>query len=498
MRLFVNGVVGATYTTSANLTSTSNLIGWYYALSNAGYQWPGYISNLRAVKGTAVYTSAFTPPTAPLTAITNTSLLACQSNRFIDNSTNNFAITRNGDVSVQRFSPFNPTAAYSTSTIGGSGYFDGSGDWLSVPDNTALKMGSSNFTYECWLYPTSIPNTYQSFIEKRAAGAYGGVLLALKSNGKYSILIADSSSTWGIVDETSISVTLNQWQHLAFVRSGSSFYGYLNGVRLINTTIGFSVYDDTSVQGIGVGSSSADQPYFGYISDVRIVKGAAVYTASSFTPPTAPLTAITNTSLLTNFTNGGIFDNAMMNNLETVGNAQISTSVVKFGTGSMLFNGTTDVLRGPANLPTAQLRSGDFTVECWLYQTATNSFPGVLEIGNHLNSSGIVFIASNSSIITAYSGTFLGSATAPAFNTWNHIAWVRNNGSFKIYVNGVGNSGVSFTNNLNDSSTLTIGSIASLSSNYMYSGYIDDLRITKGYARYTSNFTPPTAAFQNN
>ena len=136
--LWVNGISdGTTNLVPATLNSATRplLIGWTdRGVPDSTYNFPGFISNARIVKGTAVYTSNFTPPTSPLTAITNTSLLTCQSNRFIDNSSNAFAITRNGDVSVQAFSPFNPTAAWSASTNGGSGYFDGTGDYLTVAD----------------------------------------------------------------------------------------------------------------------------------------------------------------------------------------------------------------------------------------------------------------------------------------------------------------------------------------------------------------------------
>jgi len=106
LRFFVNGTqVGATQTNSTNYGGTST-----FRISN-GHQtsatyFPGYISNARVVKGTAVYTANFTPSTTPLTAITNTVLLTCQSSTFIDNSTNNFAITNNGGAITQLFSPF--------------------------------------------------------------------------------------------------------------------------------------------------------------------------------------------------------------------------------------------------------------------------------------------------------------------------------------------------------------------------------------------------------
>ena len=166
IKLFVNGTqTGSTYTGATSLdTSSSLLIG---TVASTNYL-SGYLSNVRLVKGTAVYTAAFTPPTAPLTAITNTSLLTCQSNRFIDNSTNAFAITRNGDVSVQTFSPFPTLTAYASGTNGGSGYFDGTGDYLSLASNSAFTVGTGDLTIEAWIYCTSLSQPYQGIMSGRA------------------------------------------------------------------------------------------------------------------------------------------------------------------------------------------------------------------------------------------------------------------------------------------------------------------------------------------
>ena len=159
MTVYVNGTALASTITVPNLpllSSTLNIGVWAGALDSL---WNGYISNLRMVKGTAVYTGNFTPSTTPLTAVANTSLLTCQSNRLIDNSTNNFTITKNGDTRVERFSPFSPGAAYSSSTIGGSAYFDGAGDSLQAPSGSSIS-GTGDFTAECWIYPTTVPGTY--------------------------------------------------------------------------------------------------------------------------------------------------------------------------------------------------------------------------------------------------------------------------------------------------------------------------------------------------
>jgi hypothetical protein len=171
----------------------------------------------------------------------------------------------------------------------------------------------------------------------------------------------------------------------------------------------------------------------------------------------------------------------------TTGSPTVSTS----GSGSMLLNGTTQSLN-IANGSNLAFGTGDFTVEGWFYQTADNSYPTALEIGAHVAATGIAFITKYAGTATIYSGGFFGG-TATTLNAWNHIAWVRASGVLKIYVNGVSPAGVAFTNNLTATSTVSVGGAASLgTATYFYSGNISNLRVVKGTAVYTSNFTPST------
>jgi hypothetical protein len=486
VNIWLNGVSVLSRTDSSNLTGTSTgTIRIGSTVHNIAH-FLGYISNFRAVKGTAVYTSAFTPPTAPLTNIANTSLLTLQSNRFIDNSNNNFAITRNGDTSIQAFAPFAPTAAYSTANVGGSGYFDGSGDYLSSVTGSACNLSANNFTIELWFYPTIVGS--QSLVQQ------GEHSWRINLDGSNRIQYVGSQTE---LINGSILYTINQWHHIAVVANGATTTLYVNGVsagttvsRPANSTL------DTAI-GINTASVGPVWPFLGYISDVRIVKGTAVYT-SAFTPPTAPLTNIANTSLLCNFTNAGIFDQTAKAVLETVGDAKVSTAQYKYGTGSMYFDGTGDYLKVPDNL-NLRMESGSFTIEFWWYPVSIASYQTLFDKG-YTGAGALLFQTGNGdgrTIIYAGGSSILTSNTAVSTNTWTHIALVRNGSTLTLYQNG--NSVGSNTNSTNFSNTsiMGIGGNHSGATFYGMNGYLDDLRVTKGYARYTSNFTAPAYALKD-
>ena len=176
-----------------------------------------------------------------------------------------------------------------------------------------------------------------------------------------------------------------------------------------------------------------------------------------------------------------------------VGNAQISTAQSKFGGASIAFDGSGDQLTTPSNNAFA-FGTGDFTVEAWAYEIARSTYPTIIEIGNHLAATGIIFLTNRGGNQAGiYSAGFYGFTATGSLAAWNHYAWVRSGNSIQTFVNGVGGGAASFTNNLTDTATIKIGGLGY--GNYDLNGYIDDLRITKGVARYTSNFTPPTAPF---
>jgi hypothetical protein len=100
-----------------------------------------------------------------LLPVTNTGLLTCQSAGFVDNSGNNFVVTRNGDTSVQRFNPFGTTIQ---SPLSYGGFFDGTGDYMTVPYSSNFDLSTGDWTMEAWFNVNSF--TGQIIIAKDTSG----------------------------------------------------------------------------------------------------------------------------------------------------------------------------------------------------------------------------------------------------------------------------------------------------------------------------------------
>jgi hypothetical protein len=511
--LFVNGVSsGSISYTGWSWASGSDgdvLYLGYTAPSGSARWFNGYISNVRIVNGTALYTSDFTPSTAPLTAITNTQFLTCQSNRFVDNSSSAYTLTVVSSPSVQRFSPFSSTSAYSTSVIGGSGYFDGS-DYLDVAQNPAFGFGTGDFSLEVWNYGTNISVNNIMFDTRLSAGTGAGIVMGAFSTGSVFIAItglADKVSNTGIVKQ-------NTWNHYLATRSGSTLRIFINGVLQGYFTGISNDLGSSNPLRIGYQQDNANYAY-GYITEIRLIKGSipTSYQTSAtstgtvvFTPSTSPLTltsqGASSPSFLGSMTNAGVLDNAMMNDLETVGNAQISTSVKKYGTGSMYFDGTGDYLLAKSN-DVFNFGTGDFTVEFWINASASGSYTQVIgtivssneagtwRIGNRFNSLNQIYFARGTG---SGFNEFQASVNVNDGN-WHHVAVVRYSGTVTIYADGIASASSSITGTCTSANPLYVGYNGR--DNAYITGYLDDIRITKGVARYTGNFTPPTSQVQD-
>jgi hypothetical protein len=495
LKLFRNGVEVASVTNSTNITGSTvgPSIGALLVSGSYIQNFTGYISNMRVVKGTAVYTSAFTPPTTPLTAITNTSLLTCQDNRFRDASSNNFAITRNGDVRVTPFGPFAPSAAYSASVNGGSGYFDGTGDSISAPTSSAFNMGSGDCTFEAWVYVDSL-GAGRTILSCLDSGVNNGYSFGISASGFLLVEAAvGGSGSYQQLLTTANAIKPREWNFVSYTRTSGTSRFFVNGVdTAFSGTLTLNLDTAGSIMRVGTSGYLGGFAFFvGNIGDVRILKGTGGTTS---TVPTAPLTAITNTSLLLNFTNAGIIDSTGKNVLETVGNAQIDTTVKKYGTGALEFDGNGDYLQVPDS-PNLILSSGVYTIEGWIYPNGNYSDYRTIVAKRIVNSNTAawqVFLNITNGYLGFYNGTIYLSSTTPTANQWSHFAAVFDGTNINLYLNGTSVLQTAITNS-DVNANILVGWSGTLTE--FFNGFIDDLRITKGVARYTANFTPPTAPF---
>jgi hypothetical protein len=180
------------------------------------------------------------------------------------------------------------------------------------------------------------------------------------------------------------------------------------------------------------------------------------------------------------------------------GGAQISTSSAKYGTGSASFptaSSTANFLSIPSSADFG-FGTGEFTIEAWIYiRGYGGAYSAIVDIRNTGSGAGsVLFYYDNAGRIGYYSNGSLGTTSTVALNTWAHVALVRDSSlQTTIYIDGVASASFSDTSTKN-SNQCYIGRVYDSAHAGVY-GYIDDLRITKGVARYTAAFTPPSAAF---
>tara|TARA_R100001443_G_scaffold51694_2_gene63563 strand:- start:3665 stop:4777 length:1113 start_codon:yes stop_codon:yes gene_type:complete len=182
-----------------------------------------------------------------------------------------------------------------------------------------------------------------------------------------------------------------------------------------------------------------------------------------------------------------------------IGSAQISTAQSKFGSSS-LATASGDIFISTTNI--FNFGTSDFTVEFWFYRTGLGSSNNFIVDGRPSGNNSNTFMLYMTTGTTApryhtNSSDQITSSINLGTNAWTHIAVVRNSGTTTLYMNGVSGGSFSDSTDYVDTGGTTLGFWAGSStsySQYTTPGFFDDFRVTKGLARYTTNFTPPTSA----
>lgn len=430
---------------------------------------------------------------------------------FIDSSDNNIAITQYNNTPQGSTSAFTTkpylTPSYSTSQNGGGVYMIGSNTanmYLTTANSSALSFGTGDFTIETWVNTPAAPGGGVTN-DKTVFGNFDWVantnyLYCYLENATNTPRLFDKNNTWA----ANTAVTTNTFTHIAYVRKSGVMNIYVNGANAgPGTACTTNWTRPNTVPYIGKGSADATRYFPGYISSLR-VSNSAVY-STNFTPSTTPLTKNSNTCLLLNFTNAGMYDVSNNQFLISSPNVVTNTTTTKFGPSSANFSGTGSSLVNGRDF-SCNLATNNFTIEGWIYPTTTNanlSLTGFCDsTPNNANTSFRLNISSTNKLTSVVcSGTTAYTCTSAAnitSNTWTHIAFVRNGATLTQYINGTAdgsnNIGAATSVNSGSGQTFAIGRLGGNTGN-LFQGYMEQYRLTNGAARYTSNFTAPTSAF---
>jgi hypothetical protein len=385
-----------------------------------------------------------------------------------------------------------PGIAVGVPSTYGSAQFSGS-NYLSVAGGSGTAMGTGDFTWECWVYPTSSAD-YQCFIDTRTQPLEGGDDTGFYFGTNFNTL-APIYYTDGLQLESTESITLNAWNHVALTRNSGTVTLWVNGTSggtQSNAT-------DLTQQRVFIGGDGLGGALnlIGNISNLRIVKGQALYT-NNFTPPTSTLTAVAGTQLLlTTPNNANFLVDSSTNDFTVTNNGVVTRSA------------TTPFI-APSTTP--------FTVEGWFYSTVTpgtNSGPVLLSTDTassnptyikaltiNISTPTQIVVDSNGAAQQAFS-----FAETMLVNTWYYVAVSRDSsGYIQVWLgkDGDANATASTTARLDTSGNAaweltglsnTIG--AFVPANRYTTGYISNLRVdsTGLYATTAATIPVPTEPF---
>ena len=353
------------------------------------------------------------------------------------------AITRNGDTK---------TLTAVSKFYGSSGFFDGTGDYLSIPDDADFDLGTSNFTIEGFVYVTATSGSLQTFIAKGTGNNnQASYHIALTTGGTWVYYLSGNGSTWSIASAITIGTNvLNTWQHIALVRNGSTFTPYFNGVAGTPTTSSTALFDSNKIFSVGA-DDIGNSLLTGYIQDVRVYKGVAKYTAN-FTPPGNP------------------------NNGTLVNGPTYSTA----NGGSIVFDGVDDYAEITDSSNNFDLGGIDATLEFWIYIPSTSGADVIIgKGGNTTNwnlSDGFIYQVqydnANNRFLFYYNNgggaagvTGISAGTQPINNWYQVVVVTTTANDIRFYVNTT--NIVSATNAISKPTTRTRFRIGTdLSGNY--------------------------------
>jgi len=327
------------------------------------------------------------------------------------------------------------------------------------------------------------------------------MVIHLFSNGALCLGIGDG----GYQSQCSLSastITDGNYHHLEISRTNGVVYMFLDGQsQTVTGTNNTTSYNFLSGYTVTIGSQHGRNLWSaGNIDELRYQTGEGGHTAS-FTPSAVRYSAAsvpgidsyTKLMLHADGTGSTFADSSSSQRTVTAGgDATQSNTGYKFGGRSAYFDGSGDYLSA-ASSQDFSFGADDFTVDAWVYVTDARE---ILLFDNRTGASDSGFgcrIGSDLKLYYSNSANNALTSTAVPLNTWTHVAWVRHSGVLTGYINGVSGGYVTYTGDVTHNNCY-IGRVGFADSGYM-AGYIDELRVSTGIARWTADFTVPDAPY---
>ena len=403
-------------------------------------------------------------------------------------------------------------------------YFDGSTDNLAIADSNDFDFGTGAFTIEFWFYPTSTTSD-QNLIHRVVGTAADNQFNIIWMPGGSNNIIVNSGTAAKHTGGTGL--TLNAWSHIAICRDGSNQLDiYINGVKSGSTYPTSWDINSSDALHVMVGASNGGSGGTGYLDEIRIVKGVAVYT-SDFTVPTSRLSATqsnqgtniaditgTATKLLIHSNSAGTFTatNGVVRASETT--ARNSTSASNWDSKAYYYSNTQ---RDYLTAESGNLNIGNkkFTLEGWFkFDTSEFSWSTIYKMGGTSADNGsdtgvsilfgssadgnLAFEFNNADTYQTFTPSgFSGTSAQP----WYHIVLERQSTSSTdghLWVNGTKLSNITLPASINNPSTnnVNVGKVSGDFSNSDVNFFIDDLHLVVGsnvYGNSSGTITPPTS-----
>jgi len=390
---------------------------------------------------------------------------------FSDSSPSGHTITANGDVTH---------SGGQSKFSGGSIYFDGNGDYLSIPDSADWSFGSDDFTVDAWIYVSAFDGYHVIMGQDDDSTQRGWHFRTQVTSGDLLFRYSTTGSNETDISSSSTGMVINTWYHVAFVRASDTYAFYVNGVQKGSGSLTATFHASSTTMMVGA-RAGADLWFEGYMDEARITKGTALW-GGAFTPPTRR-----NLS-------APVVDRVNYNGLNCA--STLTTNTATYRVGEVIrpiasaywdFDGTDDKFSGGvANFdPT-----GPATINLWLNQDSGNN--GITTCLGNASASDRYFNIhpSNTSLmrmgVVSSGGWQYKTFTDNLLGTWAMLTIVNTGSSaspstYSVYLNGTAHADnpVTYTGSFSDPTDLFVLGNYTLNNNYDTDGQIANVQIYK-------------------